>query len=96
MDGIAVAERALAPGSRPLDAVVAHARATGCATVRPDVVGSNPGARRLYERRGFGATREFRVPVLGPLLGFGGSTTMVRRASGAVERLAWWGPFRPG
>jgi ribosomal protein S18 acetylase RimI-like enzyme len=46
--------RSLGAGSRLIDAVVTRARALGACKVTLEVVDSNHGARRLYERHGFG------------------------------------------
>ena len=79
MDGIAVAERARGRGvgTRLLHEVIAYARDHGFATVRLDVVDSNPRARALYERFGFVAVRTEQTPYLKRWLGFGAATTMV-------------------
>ena len=78
MDGIAVHKdyRGQGIGSRLLRRVIDYARENGYATIRLDVIDTNPGAQRLYERRGFVAIRVERFPYLRWLLGFGASTTM--------------------
>ncbi len=86
MDGIAVHEdyRGQGIGSRLLHEIVNYARGNGFKTVRLDVIDINPGARRLYERRGFVAVRTEHFPWLRWLLGFGGSTTMEFRIDDAT------------
>ncbi len=81
MDGIAVHRdyRGHGIGSRLLRKIVDYARQNGFATIRLDVIDTNPGARRLYERRGFIPVRSERFPFLRWLLGFGGSTVMESR-----------------
>lgn len=83
MDGIVVSAhaRGRGVGSRLLHAVAALAKADRFESVRLDVIDTNPGARRLYERHGFVATRTERFPMLRWLLGFGASTTMERRVA---------------
>ena len=78
MDGIAVDEtyRGQRVGSGLLTRLVDYARGNGFETIRLDVIDTNPGARRLYERRGFVPVRTERFPVLRGILGFGASTTM--------------------
>ncbi len=80
MDGIVVSPSARGHGigSELLTRVVSTARELGLRQVRLDVVDTNPGARRLYERHGFVATKTESVPWLSRWFGFGGSTTMVR------------------
>ena len=80
MDGIAVAVdmRGRGVGGRLLDAVVEYAADHGFDRVRLDVIDANPAARRLYERKGFVCTAEDHYEWLRPLLGFGGSATLVR------------------
>ena len=88
MDGIAVdrRHRGLGIGTRLLDGIVEHARTGGFRTVRLDVIDTNPGARRLYERRGFLPVRSEKFPYLRGLLGFGGSTTMVLRLADSEQQ----------
>ena len=80
MDGIAVDRecRGKGIGGLLLDALEAFAREEGFDRLRLDVIDSNPGARALYERVGFRALGTARFPYLRWLLGFGGSTTMVK------------------
>lgn len=85
MDGIVVRadSRGRGIGTALLRGVVEVARATGARTIRLDVVDTNPGARRLYERLGFVATRTEHVPYLRRLMGFGAATEMVLRVNAA-------------
>lgn len=78
MDGIAVNAkyRGHGIGTRLLDEIEKYAIKTGFKHIRLDVIDTNSGARRLYERRGFVAAGTEHFPYLRWLLGFGGSTTM--------------------
>ncbi len=78
MDGIAVSEdyRGCGIGTRLLEEVAAFGRANDFAHVRLDVVDTNPGARRLYERCGFVPVNTQRFGYLRWLFGFGASTEM--------------------
>ncbi|OOF23261.1 molybdopterin-guanine dinucleotide biosynthesis protein MobC [Salinivibrio proteolyticus] len=80
MDGIAVdsAIRGQGIGSQLLDAIMDYAQAHGFESVRLDVIDSNPRARKLYQAKGFVATKEERFPHLKWLVGFSGATTMVK------------------
>ncbi len=78
MDGIALRDdaRGTGIGTRLLRAIEEQARSLGKQSVRLDVIDTNPGARRLYERFGFraGNTSDF-----GPyrvLFPFRSATTM--------------------
>ncbi|USD64062.1 GNAT family N-acetyltransferase [Vibrio sp. SCSIO 43136] len=79
MDGIAVESdsRGAGIGSLLLDAIIAYATQEGYQSVRLDVIDSNPRAKRLYETKGFVATKVEHFPYLKWLLGFSGSTTML-------------------
>ncbi|MGQ7288268.1 GNAT family N-acetyltransferase [Vreelandella venusta] len=79
MDGIAVDSRFRGQGigSILLDSIIAHAVDNGFKTVRLDVIDSNPRAKKLYESKGFVATKHDDFPYLKWLIGFSGSTTMV-------------------
>ena len=83
LDGIAVlpSSRGRGVGTRLLTILDDIAYSEGYEQLRLDVVDTNPGARRLYERNGFSATQTVRFGYLRPILGFGASTTMVRRVS---------------
>lgn len=78
MDGIAVSSSARGQGigTRLLQAIEAHARQLGKKSIRLDVVDTNPGARRLYERHGFEARKTVGTGVLGRLFLFRASTDM--------------------
>ena len=81
MDGIVVAPEARGQGvgSALLEMVCDLARSEGFSQVRLDVVDTNPGAQRLYERRGFVATKTESLPWLRRWFGFGASTTMIKK-----------------
>lgn len=78
MDGIFVAPEARGSGAGTalLSAVKARARALGLASVRLDVIDTNPRARALYEREGFTAGAEHHLGPLRHLFGFRSSTEM--------------------
>ena len=80
MDGIVVdaAARGRGIGTALFGALEELCRDRGYATIRLDVVDTNPGARRLYERLGFEAAKTERTPYLRRLMGFGSVTTMVK------------------
>lgn len=75
-------------------AVVGLARSHGLATVRPNVVETNPGARRLDEREGFMATTTERSPHLGRPFGFSVGTTMVKEV-GRGPAVSDWAECHP-
>jgi len=81
MDGIAVdsAWRGRGIGSALLAALFEHARETGAASIRLDVIDTNPDARRLYTRKGFEPTETVDVAWMKGIFGFGAATTMVKR-----------------
>lgn len=80
MDGIAVAEdaRGMGIGTRLLQAVGALARTHRKQSVRLDVIDTNTGARRLYERFGFRAQETTGVGVFRLLFPFHSSTRMTK------------------
>jgi len=80
MDGIAVDERMRGKGvgTRLLDNLADFVAAEQYQTIRLDVIDTNPGAQRLYERNGFVVTRTERFEYLRWFLGFGASSTMAR------------------
>jgi len=80
MDGIAVVPqmRSKGVGSALLDAVVNAAKEAGKSEVRLDVIDINPGARSLYERKGFVATDRQTMGPLKYIFGFSSSTTMLK------------------
>ena len=65
-------------GTRLLQAVFGFAQANGFGSVRLDVVDTNPGARRLYERLGFVPTQTRKYPFLHRVMGFSADTTMIK------------------
>lgn len=79
MDGIVVDAdyRSQGIGGLLLDTILEYAKANDFETVRLDVIDSNPRAKKLYEKKGFVATKTDYFPYLKWLIGFSGSTTMV-------------------
>lgn len=79
MDGIVVdaASRGQGIGSALFSQLIEYAKAQHYSTIRLDVIDTNPGAKRLYERLGFVAEKTERFEFLRGLLGFGASTTMI-------------------
>lgn len=80
MDGICVDKngRGQGIGSLLLETIFEFARQNGYKTVRLDVVDTNPGARKLYERKGFEPTASHHHLFTKKLMGFSASTTMVK------------------
>jgi ribosomal protein S18 acetylase RimI-like enzyme len=80
MDGICVDanQRGKGIGSKLLDALFVYAKEQGLKTVKLDVIDSNPRARKLYESKGFKATKVKNVPFMRNIMGFGKVTTMVK------------------
>ncbi|MEL6337889.1 MAG: GNAT family N-acetyltransferase [Pseudomonadota bacterium] len=80
MDGIAVASAARGKGigTDLLVAIESEAADRGLGAVRLDVIDRNPRARALYERCGYVPTGTQSVGILGRVLGFSSSTTMVK------------------
>nr|WP_047044044.1 GNAT family N-acetyltransferase [Vibrio mexicanus] len=78
MDGIVVdsSARGLGVGSRLLDKIINYAQDKGFKSVRLDVIDSNPRARKLYESKGFVATKTDSFEYLKWLVGFSSATTM--------------------
>ena len=78
MDGLAVRPdmRGQGVGSGLLSRVTDYARQRGYGRVRLEVIDTNGGAQRLYERRGFSQVRRESFPYLKWLLGFSAVTTM--------------------
>lgn len=79
MDGISVssASRGLGVGTRLLAGLIDYAGANGYESIRLDVIDTNDGARKLYERLGFVSTKTEDFEILRGVLGFGAATTMV-------------------
>jgi GNAT superfamily N-acetyltransferase len=80
MDGIAVRDdmRGRGVGGQLLEHLISYAREQGYHHIRLDVIDTNTGARRLYERKGFVATKTEHFAFLRPILGFSAETTMQR------------------
>ena len=80
MDGIVVDPqmRGNGIGTRLLSEITTFATSDEHATIRLDVIDTNPAARRLYERNGFVPTKTEHFGYLRWLLGFGASTKLVR------------------
>lgn len=80
IDGIAVrADRqGRGIGGQLLEHLISYALEQGYRHIRLDVIDTNPGARRLYERKGFTATKTKHFGFLRPILGFSAVTTMQR------------------
>ncbi|MDX2004873.1 MAG: GNAT family N-acetyltransferase, partial [Meiothermus sp.] len=80
LDGLAVAPeaRSRGVGRALLGAVLEYAQRHGFASVRLDVVDTNPRARALYEHLGFRETATQHLPLLERWLGFSASSTMVK------------------
>ena len=79
MDGIVVDPeyRGKGVGTQLFTCLMEFAKNKGYSTIRLDVIDTNPGARRLYERLGFNEERTEKFEFLRGVLGFGSSTTMV-------------------
>ena len=75
---VAAAQRGLGVGSGLLQAAFALARREHFSAVRLEVVDSNVGARRLYERLGFAPVAEHHYPFLRGWLGFSSAVVLVR------------------
>lgn len=80
MDGIFVAPdaRGKGVGSALLDAIMIEGRNRGYATIRLDVINTNPRAKALYERHGFHPTKTDRLGLLRHIFHFDSATTMVK------------------
>jgi len=78
MDGISVspAARGGGVGTKLLERLKQFAAKEGYRTIRLDVINTNDGARRLYERLGFAPTRTSHFRYLRWLLGFSSATTL--------------------
>jgi len=81
MDGIVAdaSARGNGIGTMLLESLVSFARESGYDSVRLDVSDTNPDARRMYERNAFIATSTENFGYLRWFLGFGSSTTLVRK-----------------
>lgn len=80
LDGIFVADtaRGRGVGSTLLNAVDDHARALGAQQVELDVIDTNPRAQALYERVGYGVTKQENLGPLRYLFGFKTAYRMVK------------------
>lgn len=78
MDGIGVSPnvRGSGIGSKLLRRLIEYATTEGYRSIRLDVIDTNPGARRLYERMGFVPVKTEQFVYLKWLLGFGAATQM--------------------
>ena len=65
-------------GARLMEAVFDFARASGVRSIRLEVVDTNPGARRFYEKMGFKAVKTRSYRHLLDRLGFSPVTTMIK------------------
>lgn len=65
-------------GTRLLEAVHEFGREKGFAAVTLEVVDTNTGAIRLYERLGYMPVKRVRFPLVGRFLGFSAVITMLR------------------
>ncbi len=83
MDGIVVDpnHRGQGIGTRLLAELASFAKQSGFDTIRLDVIDTNPSARRMYERNGFVTVKTQHFGYLRWLLGFGASTTLVRKVA---------------
>jgi len=79
MDGIVVDPdyRGKGVGTKIFANLIEFGKTENYSTIRLDVVDTNPGARRLYERLGFQEAKTERFDFLRGILGFGASTTMI-------------------
>ncbi len=86
MDGIAVSQavRGKGIGTKLLQAIEAHARKLKKLAIRLDVIDTNPGARRLYERFGFEAIKTTGIGPLKHLFSFQTSTEMHKLVTAKV------------
>jgi GNAT superfamily N-acetyltransferase len=81
MDGIVVhpSMRGRGIGTQLLQSVFDFAHTHGFKSLRLDVVDTNPGARRLYERMGFTPLKTHNYTFLSKIMGFSASTIMIRQ-----------------
>lgn len=79
MDGISVAPagRGQGIGSKLLNEVKKYALKNNFASVRLDVIDTNPKAKKLYSRMGFKVTETNHFPRMKKHLGFSGVDTMI-------------------
>ena len=72
------AARGQGVGTGLLQAVFAKSRREGYRAVRLEVVGTNTGARQLYERLGFAVVKTHHYPFIRRWLGFSGEYVMTK------------------
>ncbi len=72
------AARGRGVGSRLLESIFDKARREDYRAVRLEVVDTNTGARRLYERMGFSVVKTHRYLLIRRWLGFTGDHVMVK------------------
>lgn len=79
MDGIVVDPeyRGRGVGTKLFSRLVSLAQSGQYTSIRLDVIDTNPGARKLYERLGFSEEKTEQFEFLRGILGFGASTTMI-------------------
>lgn len=84
MDGIAVHPdaRGRGVGTLLLQHLFDFAREKGYKAIKLSVIDTNPGARRLYERMGFEATRTIDMFIFSHVFGFSKSTDMIKHLDG--------------
>jgi ribosomal protein S18 acetylase RimI-like enzyme len=81
MDGIVVcrSDRGRGIGGKLLERLCLFAKEHHYQYVRLDVIDTNPGAKRMYLRHGFEPVKTERFEFLRGFLGFGASTTLLRK-----------------
>lgn len=81
LDGICVdaSARGIGVGTALLSALEEEARARGYASLRLDVIDTNPRAQALYTRLGYHPTKTVRLGPLRHVFGFAASTTMIKQ-----------------
>lgn len=87
MDGIVVDPeyRGQGVGSRLFSRLITYAESEHYTTIRLDVIDTNIGAYRLYERLGFTSVKTEQFEFLRGILGFGASTTMTLELPNTVK-----------
>ena len=82
MDGISVtrSHQGRGVGKGLLAEIERHVNEKELSSIRLDVIDVNPRARKLYEQQGFVAVKTESFEYLRWLLGFGGATTLVKKA----------------
>lgn len=87
MDGLSVSARmrGMGIGTKLLTELKTFAKNEGYESIRLDVIDTNPGALRLYERFGFQAVKTTRFENLRAWIGFGAVTEMKFRCPPGIE-----------